>query len=137
VRAAYEETYFRGLLAKASPDGAEPLVTVTLAGPSGSTATASLSITNTTGQRAQISRRVGDLRRPDGVGPSFVPAIAFAPDTLELGPNDEGTLTLSLQLDAERYDADVLYTGSLSLMGGSDVPLEIELRVLATRPGPA
>jgi len=132
VRSAYEETYFHGLLATAEADNKDATVALTLAGPAGTTAAASLSITNTTGQRTRISHRVLDVRRVDGAGPSLVPAIAFVPETLELGPDEEGTLTISLQLDPEQYDSDALYTGVLYLTGGSDVPLEVDLRILAT-----
>ena len=132
VRSAYEETYFRGLLATAKPDDSDATVTLTLAGPAGATVEARLSVTNTTGQRTRIGHQIVDVRRVDGAGPSLVPAIAFVPETLDLGPNEEGTLTISLRLDPEQYDTDVLYTGALFLTGGSDVPLEVELRILAT-----
>ncbi len=131
VRSAYEETYFRGLLA-AKPDDSEARVTLTLAGPACATAEARLSVTNTTGQRTRIVHQVAEVRRVDGVGPSLVPAIALVPETLELGPDEEGTLTVSLGLDPEQYDTDTLYSGALYLTGGSDVPLEVELRILAT-----
>jgi len=132
VRSAYEETYFRGLLASAKPDDSDAPVTLTLTGPADTTPAASLSVTNTTGQRTRIGHQIVDVRRVDGAGPSLVPAIAFVPETLELGPGEEGTLTISLRLDPEQYDSDVLYTGALYLTGGSDVPLAVELRILAT-----
>jgi len=132
VRSAYEETYFRGLLATAKPDDGDATVTLTLAGPAGSTAAARLSVTNTTGQRTRIGHQLVDVRRVDGAGPSLVPAITFVPETLELGPDEEGTLTVSLRLDPEQYDTDVLYTGVLHLTGSSEVPLEVDLRILAS-----
>ena len=131
VRADYEETYFQGLLASAKQEDRETPAALTLAGPVGSTVAASLSVTNTSGQRARISHQLFDVRRVDGVGPSLNPEIIFAPELLELEPDEEGTLTLSLQLDAARYDAEALYTGKLHLAGASEVPLELELRILA------
>ena len=132
VRATYEETYFRGLLAAAKADGGDAIVTITLAGPAGTHTAASLAVTNSSGQRARIGHQIGDVRRVDGAGPSLVPAMAFAPEPLELEADEEGTLTLSLWLDPEEYDTDVLYTGKLYLTGGSEVPLELELRILAS-----
>jgi hypothetical protein len=132
VRSAYEETYFRGVLASAKPDGSDTTITLTLAGPAGTTAAASLSVMNTTGQRTRIGHQIVDVRRVDGAGPSLVPALAFVPETLELGPQEEGTLTISLHLDPGQYDSNALYTGALYLAGGSNVPLEVELRILAT-----
>lgn len=136
VRSAYEETYFRGLLATAKPDDSDGIVTLTLAGPSGATAAALLSVTNTTGQPTRIGHQIFDIRRVDGAGPSLVPAITFVPEALELGPDEEETLTVSLLLDPEQYDTDVWYTGALYLTGGSEVPLEVKLKILATAVAP-
>jgi hypothetical protein len=131
VRAAYEETYFRGLLVAAKSDHSDPAVTLTLSGPAGSTSTMTLAVTNTTGQRAEIAHQVSDVRRADGVGPSFIPAISFTPDNLEVDPDEEVTLTISLTLDPQQYEIDRLYGGALLLTGGSDVPLRVDLRILA------
>jgi hypothetical protein len=131
VRSAYEEAYFGGILADAKPGDSDASVTLTLAGPAGATAAARLSVTNTTTRRARIGHQIVDVRRADGAGPSLIPAIVFAPEMLELEPGEEGTLRVSLQLDSEQYDTNVLYTGTLHLTGGSDVPLEVELRILA------
>jgi len=136
VRSAYEEKYLQDLLGMAKEQASEAAVALTLTGPSGTTATATLSVTNTTGQPARIVQEIFDVRRIDGAGPSLVPVVVFAPETLELGPNEEGTLSLSLQLDPARYDAGALYAGKLHLLGSSEVPLEVELRILATNGAP-
>jgi hypothetical protein len=136
IRSEYEETYFQGLLASVKQENSEPPAILTLAGPPGSTVTASLSVTNTSGQRAPISHQLFDVRRVDGIGPSLIPEIIFAPETLELEPDKEGTLRLYLQLDPARYDAEALYTGKLHLAGASEIPLELELRILATAATP-
>jgi hypothetical protein len=135
VRAAYEEAYFRGVLATAKSDSSDPAVTLTLSGAAGTTAIVSLAVTNTTGQRTRIGHEVSDVRRVDGVGPSFIPAIVFAPEDLEIDSEEEGTLGISLTLDPQKYDVDRWYSGALLLTGGSDVPLRVELRILATSAG--
>lgn len=132
VRSAFEDTYFQGLLSAAKHDGSDAPISLTLAGPLGTTAWASLAVTNATGQPSRILHQVFDVRRVDGVGPSLMPELAFTPKTFELAPEEEGTLSLSLQLDPASYDADALYAGKLHLAGGSEVPLEVELRILAT-----
>src|SRR6267142_117287 len=132
VRSEYEETYFRSLLADAKSDDTGATVTLTLAGPVGATSAASLSVTNAIAHRTRIGRQILDVRRVDGVGPSIVPELAFVPETLELDPEEEGTLTISLRLNPKQYDPDALYRGALLLTGGSDVPLQVELRILAT-----
>jgi hypothetical protein len=132
IRSDYEEAYFQGLLASGKQEDAEATAALTLTGSLGSIVTASLSVTNTSGQRARISHQIFDVRRVDGVGPSLIPEVTFAPEILELEPDEEGTLRVSLQLDPARYDADALYAGKLQLAGASEVPLELELRILAT-----
>jgi hypothetical protein len=132
VRASYEEAYFRGLLATAKSDNGDQGITLTLSGAAKTTATASLAVTNTTGQRTRIGHQVSDVRRVDGIGPSFIPAITFVPEDLEIDPGVEATIAISLTLDAEKYDVDHVYNGALLLTGGSDVPLRVELRILAS-----
>lgn len=130
VRSAYEESYFRGLLARATSEPGDATAVLTLTGLADTIATASLSVTNTTAQRTLIGYQIRDVRRGDGVGPSVIPAITFSPKSLDLQPGEEGTLTLSLQLDPKQYDPDMLYRGVLLLTGSSDVPVEIELRIV-------
>jgi hypothetical protein len=132
IRSAYEETYFRGLLAAAKPENGEGPAALKLTGPIGSTVTADLSVSNTTRQPTLIGHQVVDARRADGAGPSLIPAVVFVPERLELGPGDEGALRVSLWLDPEQYDPDVLYSGAIYLDGGSEVPLKLELKILAT-----
>jgi len=132
VRAAYEEEYFHGVLGTARSDHSDPTVTLTLSGAAGTTALVSMAVTNTTARRARIGHQVSDIRRIDGVGPSFIPTITFAPEDLEIDPDEETTLTMSVMLDPQKYDRDRLYSGALLLTGGSDVPLRVELRILAT-----
>jgi hypothetical protein len=131
VRARYEETYFRGVLSEARAEENEPPAALTLAGPSGETVSASLAVTNTAAQRTQIGYTLTDVRRTDGVGKAFVPAATVFPETLELGPGEEGTLTLSLRLDPAQYDPGALYTGALYVTGSAGLRVEVQLRILA------
>jgi hypothetical protein len=132
VRAEYEEDYLRGVLATAVPEERQPPLVLSLSGPVGSTTSATLSVTNTTGERASVRHRVSDVRRADGVGPAFDPKVLVAPKTLELGPEEEGVLSLSLPLEAEHYDPDALYIGTLYVTGGADLRVEVQLRITAT-----
>ena len=131
VRARYEETYFRGVLGETRAEESEAAAALTLAGPSGATVSASLVVTNTAAQRARIGYTVTEVRRPDGVGKAFVPAVTVFPETLELEPNEEGTLTLSLRLDPLQYDPEALYTGTLYVTGSAGLQVEVQLRILA------
>src|SRR5689334_13295687 len=69
IRAAYEETYFRGLLGTTRPENGERPAALKLTGPLGSNVTGDLSVGNTTRQRASITHQVVEARRADGAGP--------------------------------------------------------------------
>ena len=131
VRARYEETYFRGVLGETRAEESEAPAALTLAGPSGETVSASLAVTNTAAQQTRIGYTVTEVRRTDGVGKAFVPAVTVFPETLELEPNEEGTLTLSLRLDPLEYDPEALYTGTLYVTGSAGLQVEVQLRILA------
>ena len=132
VRARYEEAYFRSVLGEAHDEEREKPVILTFSGPPGIRASASLSVTNTTDQRTQITSRTTDVRRTDGVGRAFVPAITMFPESIELEPGAEGTLRFSLQLDPLQYDFDALYAGTLYVIGGTDLQVEVQLRIMVT-----
>jgi hypothetical protein len=131
VRARYEETYFRSVLGEAHTGESEPPATLTLSGASGETVSASLAVTNTAVKRTHIGWTLTDVRRTDGVGKAFVPDVTVFPETLELEPDEEGTVTLSLLLDPSRYDPGALYTGTLYITGSAGFQVEVQLRVLA------
>ena len=130
LRTKYEETFFRGVLAEAANRESEPPVTLTLSGPSGATVSASLSITNTTGQRTRVGHRMTDVRRSDGVGRAFVPSIVILPESMELEPDQDGTISLSLRLDPQHYDPGAQYVGMLYVIGGSALQVEVQVRIV-------
>jgi len=131
VRARYEETYFRGVLGETRAEESEAPAPLTLAGPSGETVSASLAVTNTAAQRARIGHAVAEVRRTDGIGKAFAPSVTVFPETLELEPGEEGTLTLSLLLDPSEYVPGALYTGTFYVSGSAGLQVEVQLRILA------
>ena len=131
VRARYEENYFRSVLGEVRTEESEPPAALTLSGRSGETVSASVAVTNTAVERTRIGWRVTDVRRTDGVGKAFVPGVTIFPETLELEPEEEGTLTLSLLLDPSQYDPGALYTGMLYVTGSAGFQVEVQLRILA------
>jgi len=131
IRASYEEDYFLSILSTAGEAETEAPVVLNLTGPPGGTASASLAVANTTPQRTTIQSTVTDVRRADGQGPAFAPQIAIVPDGLALESGEEGTLQVTLQLDAANYDADTLHVGSLYLTGEGNLRVEVKLRITA------
>lgn len=100
----------------------------------GETTSAELVVENTRNERAVIGCRVPELRRADGVGPSFVPAITFHPGEIALEPSEEACVRLSLKLDAESYTPDAIYVGAVHLSRGSEPEVHIPFQVI-TRTG--
>lgn len=133
IRARYEEEYFLGILALARREEHDALITLSLTGPPAGLAFASFNVTNSTAAKTAIHYVVTEIRRSDGVGAAFAPAIAIDPEVLELDPGQEQTISVSLQLVSERYEADTPYTGFLYVTGDGDLRVEMRLRIVATQ----
>lgn len=134
IRASYEEEYFLGLVALAKGRENDPIVLVTLSGPLGGVASASFTVTNTTTKRTLVRYTGTEVRRMDGVGAAFAPKIVIIPETLELGPGEEATISFSIQLDDEHYETGTPYIGFLYVTGDDDLRVEMQLRIVATPP---
>ena len=131
IGAAGEEEYLRGVLAGATATDA-PVIELTA--PLGASASAVVSLENTRGDRAVIRCMVSDVRRADGVGPSFVPNVAVDPDGLMLDPEQEGAVRLSLTLDANVYTPGVDYVGAVQVLRHGEERLDLPLRIRAAVP---
>jgi hypothetical protein len=134
IRTRYEEDYLLGVLASLKRPGGDEAFALTLAAPLGGVASASLSVANTTEDRAHVRCRVTDVRRADGVGPAFAPKTTITPEHVELGPGEEVSLRLSVHLDKADYDTNVLYVGELHVTGHGEPRLEVPLRITASEP---
>jgi hypothetical protein len=132
LRAGYEKDYLDAVLASADPSNKDGVFELRLSAAMGETASATLSLSNTRGERAIIRCTAGDVRRLDGVGRAFVPKITLTPDALELGPGEEGSLRLSLRLDEAEFDADALYGGTVYITGHEESRIEVPIRITAT-----
>lgn len=132
LRGRYEEDYLGGILAIADGPAKAAVTDVVLSAPLGGVAFASFTITNTTGARTPIRYIATEVRRMDGVGSAFAPKVAIAPEVLELGPGEEGTITFSVQMEADRYEVEKPYVGFLYITGDGDLRVELQLRIVAT-----
>jgi hypothetical protein len=133
LRSNYEEDYLGGILALADGRKGEPVNFVMLRGPLGGAAFSSFTVTNTTAKRTAIRYIVTEVRRLDGVSAAFAPKVAITPEVLELGPDEEVTITFSIQLEANKYDIDASYIGFLYITGDGDLRVEMQLRIVATQ----
>ena len=98
---------------------------------SGEIAAAELWVENTRTSRTRICARVPELRRADGVGPSFVPPVRVEPGEFALEPSQEASVHVSLRLDADQFTPDALYVGHVHLQRSGEPEVRIPLRVIA------
>ena len=99
----------------------------------GDTAASSLIVENSGSEPLLVSCQATTVRRADGVGPAFVPAIALTPLETTVGPGEALRVRTSLSLDPGVYEPDVLYIGALRLMRQQSLYLEVPLHITATR----
>ena len=99
----------------------------------GDTAASSLIVENSGSEPLLVSCQATTVRRADGVGPAFVPAIALTPLENTVAPGEELRVHTSLSLDPGVYEPDVLYVGALRLMRQQSLYLEVPLHITATR----
>jgi hypothetical protein len=130
-----EERYLRYLIdTSTSPDPAAPRAINLVAGV-GETTSASLSVRNTADTQVTVRCAATEVRRADGVGPAFSPAITLAPDVFVLEPGQETNVEVCLQLDPSTYQPDALYVGELRVAHGDARRFDVPLRVTAVRGG--
>jgi hypothetical protein len=79
--------------------------------------------------------RVTDVRRADGVGPSFVPKVAVAPGILRLAGDEARDVRLSLRLEKEAFDPGASYLGAVRLARRGEPPVDVPLRIQAVAGG--
>jgi|SoiMetStandDraft_5_1073268.scaffolds.fasta_scaffold02675_2 hypothetical protein len=132
IGAAGEEEFLRTVLANAPADRDAPVVELTA--PLGASASAVVSLENTRTDPAVIRCLVTDVRRADGIGPSFVPEIVVDPDGLMLDPEQEGSVRLSLTLDAAIYTAGADYVGAVQVLRHGEPRLDLPLHIRAAAP---
>jgi hypothetical protein len=137
LRAAGEQDFLSGTLATAGRSNAATALALNLTGPAGGVASATLSIANTRSQQATIRYRFTDVRRADGVGPSFTPRFTVTPSELDLAPAEEASLALALALDESDYEPNALYLGALHITGHGEPRLEVPLRITLVSSAPA
>ncbi len=137
LRAAGEQDFLSGTLATAGRSNAAVAMALNLTGPPGSVASATFSIANTRVEPATIRYRFTEVRRADGIGPSFAPRFSLTPAQLELAPLEEASLELALALDETDYAPNALYVGALHITGHGEPRLEVPLRITLVPSAPA
>lgn len=131
--ARHEAQWLRGVLASATgtdlsaPDG------LRLDGRVGETASALLSVDNSSGAPVVIRCAASDVRRADGVGPAFAARLGIAPREIALGPGEQTALRVTVGLDSTAYEPDAEYVGTLSVFRDDHPRLDVPLRISTRR----
>jgi hypothetical protein len=102
---------------------------IELHGPITSNATTVLEIENTLERPALLRCTCHDVRRADGIGPAFRPAMTVTPAEQVLDAGTEGRIMISVSLDDAQFDAQVLYVGALAVESDGGSTLQIPLRI--------
>ena len=127
-RARFADHYLMGALRTVNPVGFDGDV-VELAGPVNTMVSTVVTVDNTLDEPAIIRCGVSEVRRADGVGPAFAPALVVAPEDVILERDAEGTVELSLWLDDAIYDPGAAYIGALRLVRDGAPRLDVPLRI--------
>ena len=131
LSATFERDFLARLLASAGETSSGQ---VELTAPLGDRAAAELLLENTRGGPVVVRVVVTDVRRADGIGPAFDPAITIDPDGLMLEPGSTAPVRVSLVMDPQRFAADVRYVGTVQLLRHGDGRLDLPLQLLASDP---
>jgi hypothetical protein len=127
-RGRFAEEYLVDVLRRANPIGFHGDV-VELSGPMNTRLTTMLTLDNTRDEPTVIRCAVSDVRRADGVGPAFAPALVFTPEEIIVEGAGDAQLSVSLWLDSAVYHTQSPYVGSLHLSRDDAPRLDIPLRI--------
>lgn len=127
-RARFADHYLMDALRAVNPVGFDGDV-VELAGPVNTMVSTVVTVDNTLDVPAVIRCGVSEVRRADGVGPAFAPALVVAPEDVVLERDAEGSVELSLWLDDAIYDPGAAYIGALRVVRDGAPRLDVPLRI--------
>ena len=106
----------------ASGSSASPVV---LHGAVGSTLVTTVTLANHQLQAHDVSFEVGPLTGPRG---AFMPTTRLVPAILTVDPGAEAQVELSLDLPADQFEPDEVYSGRIVVRGGDDAVLVLSVR---------
>ena len=116
------------VLRTAQPIGYDREV-IELAAPLATHASAHLMVENTLARSASLSCTCRDIRRADGIGPAFTPAMTVSPAHQRLDAGTVGDVELTLWLDDAQFDPHATYVGALSVVSDGGTTVDIPLRI--------
>lgn len=103
----------------------------------GEPATLRLAVANTEAEAIKVRCQLAGVRRADGVGPAFDPAVTTEPGYLELEPGAEAAVALTVHTDADHFQAGTRYESVFRVANDSRRLLELPLDLEITAAHPA
>lgn len=125
------EAYLVDVLRRVNPIGFDGDV-VELSGPINTRIETVITFDNALAERTLLRCDVVDVRRADGVGPAFIPALVLSPKEIIVDGDNAAELSLSLWLDADVYATQSPYVGSLHVSRDDAPRLDLPLRITPT-----
>jgi hypothetical protein len=136
VHASFSEEYLRSLLGPVQGVSPPPENAVAVDAILGEDVSIRFAVTNTDLDPAVVACTLSGIRRADGVGPAFDPAVRTTPGRLELAPGAEATVELTIHAGADHFQAGEFYEGVFRVANATRTLLELPLRIRALEPQP-
>lgn len=136
VHASFSEEYLRTVLGTPPGEAAHPDGAVEVDALLGEPTSVRFAVTNTDLEPAVVTCALSGIRRADGVGPAFDPAVSTSPGRLELAPGAEATVELTIRADADHFQPGVPYDGVFRVASPTRTLLELPLRIRGRVPEP-
>ena len=112
--------------------------TLELVGASGGTVSARLAVANNEAEPVGLRVVMTDVRRTDGVGPAFEPALTIRPRRFTLAAGAEEVVTVSVHLAADTFEAGGPdYVGTLHVLSPGRTVLAVTVVIRASVAVPA
>ena len=136
VHASFSEEFLRTVLGTVPGEGEQPGSPVEVDVTLGEHSTVRFAVTNTDPDPVVVACTLSGIRRADGIGPAFDPAVSTTPERLELAPGAAATVQLTIHADADHFHPGVLYDGVFRVASPTRTLLELPLRIHAQAPEP-
>jgi hypothetical protein len=136
VHASFSEEYLRSLIGPVPGAGLPPENAVAVDAILGEDVSIRFAVTNTDLDPAVVACTLSGIRRADGIGPAFDPAVRTTPGRLELAPGAEATVELTIHVDADHFQVGEFYEGVFRVASATRTLLELPLRIRVLGPQP-
>ncbi len=134
VHASFGEECLRTLIEGSSGAAAHQESAVEINARLGEATSICFAVTNTHPEPTAVACTLSGIRRADGIGPAFDPAVSTTPRRLDLAPGAEAAVELTIYADADHFQPGESYEGVFRIASATRTLLEFPLRIRAQAP---